>query len=360
MIRRLLAWVVGTTMVGAALAQEAEKPTLDEDIEVMRQILQDRLAPVQMSMTNCVQCHMAPNQQYSELRVGSMTLRASQGFDSGNYSILGMGGPGLPGHGWQVLGPHDPHHGIAALAQLEGAHLSGYGVVYTVTLPVPGSDPRPTSPDAPPRELTEWEKVRGQLRGEKVPEKKPTKSKSETVGDIILGALARNGKNIGIEPTEKVTIVVTFRPETKSSQVRWDGKRDSVVRNIFVDDHERRGDVLMGSGKPNEAIHAYVRSAGYTRSDDHNKYRLLRKLAQAYIQAGDLDKGQEMLDKLKAVQEEQEQTEEKARDYNVPAKLTISATRKQLEDLASEKLSMEEFRKAITIEYRPLPGKEKK
>jgi hypothetical protein len=278
---------------------------------------------------------------------------------AGNFNTLGIGS--VPrGFTWRGVAPHDPHHGIAALAELEGTHLPGYGVVYTITLPVPGSDPRPTSPEAPPRELTEWEKVRGRLRGEKVPEKKPDASRTETVGDIILEALVKNGKNLGVEPTEKVAVVVTFRPDATPSGIHWEARRKDTFKTIVSDDHERRGDVLMGSGKANEAIQAYVRSTAFTRSEDHNKYRVLKKIAQAYIQAGDLDKGQEMLDKLKAAQEQQQQTDEKAKEYSVPAKLTIAATRKQLEDVAAEKLSMDEFRKAITIEYRPLPGKAKK
>src|SRR5262249_13578352 len=114
-----------------------------------------------------------------------------------------------------------PNTGVALVSALrypaaEGVYLKGHGVVFTLTLP-PQKDLKPTDSAPAEKTLTEWERVRKELRGEKVEgaggDKKP---KEPTIADIVIKLLADNGTHFSqLAPDETVTVVVTFRqPES--------------------------------------------------------------------------------------------------------------------------------------------------
>jgi hypothetical protein len=105
----------------------------------------------------------------------------------------------------------DPHASLE-LPALQGVYLKGQGVVYTTTIPpgtlAPVVDAGATSVEKP---LTEWERVRSEVRGEK-PEPNKPKSKA-SLADLLLRTLADNGKHMTQLPEgESITVAVTFAP----------------------------------------------------------------------------------------------------------------------------------------------------
>ena len=97
-------------------------------------------------------------------------------------------------------------------AHVEGVYLDRAGVVFTATLVQPAGDPRPSPPKAATAPAAdEWERTRKELRGEKSDSSAPTPSQPPTVGDVILRALAENGKHFRwLGGDERLTAVVTF------------------------------------------------------------------------------------------------------------------------------------------------------
>jgi len=97
------------------------------------------------------------------------------------------------------------------LAGVQGVYLKGQGIVYTATLPahfhkvVGGPDKVDTKP------LTEWERARRELRGEKIEAEKPREPSETSIADAVLKVLADNGKNLTqLAEGESVTVVVTL------------------------------------------------------------------------------------------------------------------------------------------------------
>jgi hypothetical protein len=97
------------------------------------------------------------------------------------------------------------------LSGVQGVYLKGQGVVYTLTLP--GHFPKVVGgPDGPgPKPLTEWERVRRELRGEKAEAEKPKEQGESSIADAILKVIADNGKNLTQLPDgESVTVAITL------------------------------------------------------------------------------------------------------------------------------------------------------
>src|SRR5207245_11156001 len=66
--------------------------------------------------------------------------------------------------------------------------------------------------------LSEWDRTRQQVRGEKAPDTAATPH-PPALTDLVLELLAENGKHFGqLSPTESVTVVVTFRKDQPSSE----------------------------------------------------------------------------------------------------------------------------------------------
>jgi hypothetical protein len=103
----------------------------------------------------------------------------------------------------------DPHASLE-LPALQGVYLKGHGVVYTTTLPagtlMTVMDGGTTSVEKP---LTEWERVRSEVRGEKQEPKKPKTNPS--LAYLLLKSLADNGKYMTQLPEgESITVAVTL------------------------------------------------------------------------------------------------------------------------------------------------------
>lgn len=93
----------------------------------------------------------------------------------------------------------------------QGFYLPGQGVVYSVTLPQHGQPVvgGPAKPEPVP--LSEWERVRKELRGEKVEAEKSRNQQNLSIADVVLKALAQNGHHLSQVPeTEKITVAITL------------------------------------------------------------------------------------------------------------------------------------------------------
>jgi hypothetical protein len=110
---------------------------------------------------------------------------------------------------WAPSNTTNPHHIIPELRGPQSVYLKGYGVVYTATVALPATSPAdPKQPTAKP--LTDWDRERRELRGEKV---EPTKAVApqEALTDALLKVLADNGKHFSqLGETEQLTIALTL------------------------------------------------------------------------------------------------------------------------------------------------------
>ena len=93
----------------------------------------------------------------------------------------------------------------------EGVYLKNQGVVFTLVLP-PQAHTKAASTAPADKPLSEWERVRKEVRGEKMDKAEAKPAQEPTVNDLILKVLADNGRHLTqLGPDETVTVVVTFR-----------------------------------------------------------------------------------------------------------------------------------------------------
>lgn len=98
---------------------------------------------------------------------------------------------------------------------LEGLHVKGHGVVYSVSLAMETPIERTETAAKPGRKpLSEWDRVRRELRGEPAGDAEPKLDPPRpTVTGLVLKALADNGHNLAdLGENENVTVAITFRP----------------------------------------------------------------------------------------------------------------------------------------------------
>jgi tetratricopeptide (TPR) repeat protein len=152
------------------------------------------------------------------------------------YFIPDPNQPGALAH--YEAGVHRAHIAAGAAAlDTEGTYLKGHGIVYTLTLSPTGSDPRPQAPHSPPKPLGDWERIRGEIRQEKPPAADAGGNTREpTLGDIVVKLLADNGKHFSqLKPEESLTVVVTFR----APRAVLVGDGNPILLNAYLDSYHR-------------------------------------------------------------------------------------------------------------------------
>jgi len=231
--------IVGLTVVLCVMAfapvnaQPPSKPgalnsQIYEDIEVLGRIL-DRALNLP---------------RYSTVTV-PVTIPHSGGFGGGfgGGQGLGMGGLGAGGMGFSGMGQglgnlggggQDGFSGgglrytstapvsVPAYGPAQGTYVKGHGVIYTIVLPPPKHDSKPTPP-LPPTQ-SEWDRVRKQIRGENPPSGSGTSSKPKepSVADTVLEVLAKNGHHFSqLGEQENLTVSIIFRTPELPRQSRW-------------------------------------------------------------------------------------------------------------------------------------------
>jgi hypothetical protein len=113
---------------------------------------------------------------------------------------------------WDVhTGKRIAGHPGADLTAMQGVYLKGQGIVFSMTAPLHFQRPigGPDKPAAKP--LTEWERVRRELRGEQTEPVNARETTDTSIADAILKVLADNGKNLSHLPEdENVTVALTL------------------------------------------------------------------------------------------------------------------------------------------------------
>jgi hypothetical protein len=115
-------------------------------------------------------------------------------------------------------------HAAVEFPNMQGVYLKGQGIVFTGTVPLHFQKPV-AGPDKPaPKPLTEWERVRKELRGEKAEGEKAHESDDTSIADAVLKVLADNGKNLTRLPEqESVTVALTLLPAQACANCHGDG-----------------------------------------------------------------------------------------------------------------------------------------
>jgi len=168
-----------------------------EDVEILRRLLAQKLGHGRGSSGLTL---WDADGGGNKLSAGTMTFNADNNLDLSGSGTLALGDVKLSSAGHEESAP-------------EGVYLKGHGVVYTVTLTGPSPTPkaRPKGQAAAP--LSEWDRARKELRGEKV-EAPAAAPEPPSLADVIVKILAENGRHFALlEPEESITVVVTFRGE---------------------------------------------------------------------------------------------------------------------------------------------------
>jgi hypothetical protein len=184
-----------------------------EDIEIMRRLLHDKLQDL-----------YAPGIRLWDTTTGKELGLLGEWSDSARHLSALAFGPG----GQLLAGSTDPlgvdrassrpGGWLSTTGQTgwrfpspEGVYLKGQGVVYTVTLPPPA--PAQADGGEPARPVSDWERIRKDVRGEKAePVKTSRVRKTPGIADTVLKILAENGHHFGqLQENESLTVVITFR-----------------------------------------------------------------------------------------------------------------------------------------------------
>jgi tetratricopeptide (TPR) repeat protein len=306
----------------------------------------------------------------------------------------------------------------SAFLDAEGTYLRGHGIIYTLTLPPPERDPRPQAPTAPPKPVSDWDRIRREIRKEKPVVEAEQKPKEPTVGDVVLKLLAENGKHFSqLGPSESLTVAITFRPEANRFLAVLDphtADAESDLRRLSLDllgtvpepntmkaltpqngksepksaqkedpnqlkstvggtastpqDYALLGDLHWKQGKPAEAFKAYLKALELNtdRSLDDVYYG---RVQRAYAATPEKPTEMEIALKKAALRLGQKNPEQIAqpkvekpsetKPTGTPAKLIITAYKQHLDEVGSGKISLEEFKKRVTVEYVTLPAGQK-
>jgi tetratricopeptide (TPR) repeat protein len=382
---------------GAPSEKKPQAAAMQEDVEIMRRILNRALdlprhAPQAVPTTNANNVY--PTWGTNPIITGQ-NVEPIHHWDTWNNT--GINQPQLIWNnsniGWVSTLRYPP---------AEGVYLKGHGVVFTLTLP-PQKDLKPSAPAPSEKALTEWERERKELRGEKVDgagaEKK---AKEPTIADILIKLLAENGKHFTqLAPDETVTIVVTFR-QTEGGAGAVDPilinhfyPQDSYLRpnqlNLYqlqVDQPANKnstkeiktgegapassgevttkgpsakakdslllGDLHYKQGKFAEAADAYTAALKELQDlkESDTYAEACRKLAQALLAEDKPEEAKAHLEQwIKYKKVETAPAKKDAPAAQAPTKLILSAPKKLLDQVGSGKMSLEEFKKQVTVEY---------
>jgi hypothetical protein len=245
--------------------------------------------------------------------------------------------------------------------------------------------------------LTEWDRTRQELRGTKQTANQPPAAPRLTrqqicqpgnMTDRIVEKLWQNMQHVRhLAPTDRVTVAITFDGLTGSSKDRqtlnpptdWQDRLAPTEKKAIPDQlgfypEESKqltlGDLHLKQGKPKEAVAAYERAlarfrhgpdgrfaapSGFTAAQRGEMAAELQKgvrsayrhLAQAWLAAGDVEKGQAALNMAQKYTVRLVSANDRDKRVSVPAKLLISVTRADADKAGNNLLN---FRKAVKVE----------
>ena len=309
----------------------------------------------------------------------------------------------------------DPHE----LPHPEGVYLKGHGVVYSVTLPFPPGDPRPGAEITAAKPLSAWDRARQELRGIKQePVPKGHTGRRLSVGEVLVRTLAENGSHFPeLQDSEQITVAVTFRGtsscvachtipgggdnRTSAAAGSWrqavqgeaapesagggtasssgagagggaggdSGAAAEIRRQIALGDlhlrQSRWGDAIRSYGEALQFFEQRRQKAPVQVAQLLAAAEAAGKAAQAMEGHGQEESYRKALNLAADYASEAKRlasgtsVQRTSAATPVPAKLVVSASKKLLEQVASGKMSIDEFRKGATVEFLPAPSTEK-
>jgi hypothetical protein len=301
--------------------------------------------------------------------------------------------------------------GEAFEPSLEGVYLPGYGVVVTVTMPASSRDNKPAEDKPATKPISDWERAQMELRGEK-PAVAPAQvgARPPSVRDIILRVLAENGQHLSrLRDDERLTVVVTFREGGRYAGTvlggaladyvsqgslastitnRFSGQQSRLAGNLAptasgltqpaivapaqsaagkppssARDYELLADLHLKQQQYQAAVEAYAKALATIQEEaqkgdsanlDERLILLYSRQAQAELGLGHNDRAIELLRKAQARPKTAEgaaaPAAKGAAKPSIASKLIISASKRQLDQVAQGKMTFEEFRKAASID----------
>jgi hypothetical protein len=301
------------------------------------------------------------------------------------------------------LGPH----AAVQFPNMQGVYLKGQGIVFTATVPLHFQKPVAGADKPAPKPLTEWERVRKELRGEKVEPDKARDHDDTSLADAVLKVLAENGKNLTRLPDgENVTVALTLLPAQTCASCHGgkSGGGPALMRGLMgagsmggppgagnmqvggpgvASGGASSGGTLIGSGagvdvasnlaefrkyalmgdlalKQNDfkqAAEAYGKAISVEDlagdSAQLESIEVATKLARALLAQGKTAEAERAFDlvaqrteRLKGGKRADKPAEKKP-DVALPAKLIITVPKKLLDP----KTSLDEFRKGVSVEH---------
>lgn len=249
---------------------------------------------------------------------------------------------------------------------------------------------------------TEWDRTRQELRGAKqTASHRPAAARLTrqqicqpgNMTDRVVEKLWQNMPHVRhLAPTDRVTVAITFDGLTGSSKDRQTLNPPSDWQNRFAPTEKKGipdrlgfypeeskqltlGDLHLKQGKPKEAIAAYERALARFRHGPEGRFAApsgltaaqstemaaelqkgvrsaYRHLAQAWLAAGDVEKGQAALNMAQKYTVRLAGASDQGKRVPVPAKLLISVTRADADKAGNNLL---DFRKAVKVETVGLP-----
>jgi hypothetical protein len=444
------------------LPPRAAPTRMYEDIEIMRRLLEGNLRsiygiPARGEFAFWADTLQNPNSSSSQLNtpfdaLARSYLQGASTMTDANKAALFRG---------STTQTRDPHRNLF-LPAAEGVHLPGYGVVYAMTLPPPSEPAKPEMPQPTRKPISDWDRTRKELRGEKVEADPPPEQRPPSVSGTILKVLADNGHNFAdLKAEEVVTVAITFRskwgqwsaqcttchampsghggvgmdmgapsagslglsgappgpggdglmlggggsapqpaggggkgsasgPNQLGPSSRGGGGdadsgggsaagRDSLWDKI--QDRVLLGDLHVKQGRLKEALDAYLPAADALEQYMNNTWNwdkdqvkaareLYGKLIQAHLAMGDNAAAKRVMDRIDKipaaknawevkVSQKPTSTQPGSSPVVLPGKMIVTATKRQLDQVASGKLSFEEFKKEATVQYLNFAGEEK-
>lgn len=279
-------------------------------------------------------------------------------------------------------------------SSVEGVYLPGYGVVLTSTLPSAARGGKVAEDKPAAKPISDWERAQLELRGEKPEPVAPAGNRPPALRDTILRVLAENGRHFSrLRDDERITVVITFRdghaaftnltPSTLSSslprvtipatnqsgvvsqpllggltQVNPGGKTPapSSARDyeLLADLHLRQQQYQAATEAYEKALAVYKRERGASNDEvDDRQRQLTARLAQSLLGQGQNDEALKLLNRIKSGATPKPTVPAQAQNQprsRVPSKLIVTATKRQMDQAAQGRMTLEEFRKAATVE----------
>jgi hypothetical protein len=283
---------------------------------------------------------------------------------------------------------------VPKFADAEGVYLKGQGVVYTVTLPPTPHDVKggPVKPSAKP--LSDWERVRNELRGDKPAAEAAPASAPPSLAETLLRLLAKNGHHFTqLSPRQTLTVVVTFRETAGTAAVSGavatvgspatsmpgpsGGKPGTMPPGTVggtpgmpmmpgtgrppatARDYELLGDLHLKQGRAHEASASYKKALECLQT--HNRatadhFTLQRKLAVTGVLLAEQSPPAQREAAVRRALDVLQRVDRESKGMpaaRLPARLIISAPKSVLDQVGSGKMSFADFRRAASVEFQP-------